>query len=59
MTPKTILDLYRLEHDAPRDQHYFHFFPGGKSVLSTAEYFRRTAGLAAGSPGSGFPPVIA
>jgi long-chain acyl-CoA synthetase len=48
MTDKTILDLSRHELDAPREEHYFHYFPGGKRVLSTAEYFRRTAGLATG-----------
>ena len=48
MTVRNVLDFYRREVDAPRDEHYFHFTPEGKRILSTAEFFRRTAGLASG-----------
>jgi long-chain acyl-CoA synthetase len=48
MTVRNVLDLYRREFDAPRDQHYFHYTLEGKRVLSTQEFFRRTAGLATG-----------
>jgi long-chain acyl-CoA synthetase len=43
-----ILHLYRKEFDAPRDEHYFHFSPGGQRVLSTGAFFERTAHLASG-----------
>jgi len=48
MTDRTILDLYRHEVDAPRAQHYSHYFPGGSRTLSTDEFFGATAGLASG-----------
>ncbi len=48
MTESNILHLYRKEFDAPRDEHYFHFSPGGQRVLSTAAFFERTAHLASG-----------
>jgi len=48
MTVRNVLDFYRREVDAPRDEHYFHVTPEGKRILSTAEFFRCTAGLASG-----------
>jgi len=48
MTEKTVLDLYRHEYEAPREEHYFHYTLEGHSTLSTAEFFARTAGLAIG-----------
>lgn len=48
MTVKTVLDIYRLETEKPRKEHYFHYFPGGKRVFSTEEFFERTSFLAAG-----------
>ena len=48
MSPQTVLDLYRCEHDTPREQHYFHYTLDGHVTLSTAEFFTHTAGLAAG-----------
>ena len=48
MTERNILDLYRNEFEAPRDEHYFHYTPAGRRVLSTTEFFERTAGLAGG-----------
>jgi len=48
VTESNILHLYRKEFDAPRDEHYFHFSPGGQRVLSTGAFFERTAHLASG-----------
>ncbi len=48
MTVKNVLDLYRRETEKPRDEHYFHYFPGGKKVYSTEQFFNTTAGLANG-----------
>ncbi len=48
MTINNVLDLYRCETEKPRDEHYFHFFPGGKTALSTEQFFKTTAALANG-----------
>ncbi len=48
MTESNVLHLYRKEFDAPRDEHYFHFSPGGQRVLSTGAFFERTSHLASG-----------
>ncbi len=48
MTVNNVLDIYRLETEKPRKEHYFHYFPGGKRVFSTDEFFERTSFLAAG-----------
>jgi long-chain acyl-CoA synthetase len=48
MSEKNILDLYRNDFDNPREQHYFHFFPGGKEVSSTKQFFAKASGLATG-----------
>ncbi len=46
MADRTILDLYRHDVEAPRPDHYTHWYPGGKRCLSTEEFFHRTAALA-------------
>ncbi len=48
MSDNTVLDLYRHELESQRDQHYFHYNLDGHTTLSTAEFFKRTAGLAGG-----------
>jgi len=48
MTDRNVLDLYRHEVDAPRDEHYFHFTPEGRRVLSTQQFFELTSNLASG-----------
>jgi long-chain acyl-CoA synthetase len=46
MDDRIILDLYRHEVEAPRPEHYAHWTPQGRRVLSTEEFFRKTCGLA-------------
>jgi len=46
MSDRTILDLYRHELEDPREDHYTHYFPGGKRTFATGEFFRRAATLA-------------
>jgi len=46
MTDRTVLDLYHHEVDAPRAEHYAHWTPDGRRVLSTEEFFARTCALA-------------
>ena len=48
MAHTTLFDLYRHDVDMPRRDHYTHFFPGGKRVLSTGEFLTSTACLADG-----------
>jgi long-chain acyl-CoA synthetase len=48
MNARTVLDLYRLEIDSPRAEHYFHYTLEGHTVRGTAEFFTDTAGLAGG-----------
>ncbi|MCD4750864.1 MAG: long-chain fatty acid--CoA ligase [Thermoanaerobaculales bacterium] len=48
MTVRNVLDIYRRETEEPREEHYFHYFPGGKRVFSTEEFFERTSFLAVG-----------
>ncbi len=48
MTVKNVLDIYRVETEKPRKEHYFHYFPGGKRVFSTEEFFERTSFLSEG-----------
>ncbi len=48
MTVKNVLDIYRLETEKPRKEHYFHYFPGGKRIFSTEEFFERTSFLSVG-----------
>ena len=46
MAERTVLDLYRHDFDAPREEHYAHWTPHGRRTLSTAEFFCSTASLA-------------
>ena len=46
MADRTILDLYRHEVDAPRAEHYAHWTPAGRRVLSTEDFFAKTSALA-------------
>jgi long-chain acyl-CoA synthetase len=46
MADRTVLDLYRHEVDAPRPEHYAHWTPAGRRVLSTEEFFNKTCALA-------------
>ncbi len=48
MAEKTTLDLYRREYEAPRRDHYTHFYPGGSKSWSTEDFFSATAALAEG-----------
>lgn len=48
MTAKSVLDFYRAKTATPRAEHYHHFVPGGHRVLSTEQFFGRTAALARG-----------
>ncbi|MGD9253443.1 MAG: long-chain fatty acid--CoA ligase [Holophagae bacterium] len=48
MSEQTVLDLYRHEFEAQRDEHYFHYDLNGHTTLSTQEFFDRTAALAVG-----------
>jgi long-chain acyl-CoA synthetase len=45
MTDRTVLDVYRHEVDAPRAEHYSHWTPAGRRVLSTEDFFARTCAL--------------
>ena len=46
MPERTVLDFYRSEVSSPRGQHYAHWTPGGRRVLTTEQFFDRTAALA-------------
>ena len=46
MPESTILDFYRNEISSPRGEHYAHWTPEGRRVLSTHQFFNRTAALA-------------
>ena len=46
MTDRTVLDLYRHEVDAPRAEHYAHWTPAGRRVLSTEDFFAKTCAQA-------------
>ena len=39
MAERTVLDFYRHEVDSPRDQHYAHWTPNGRRVLTTEQFF--------------------
>jgi long-chain acyl-CoA synthetase len=45
MADRIVLDLYRHEVDAPRPEHYAHWTPAGRRVVSTEEFFGRTRAL--------------
>ena len=53
MAEKTTLDLYRNEFERRRAEHYFHYFPGGRKVWSTEEFFRAASALAEALSGLG------
>ena len=46
MADRTVLDIYRHEVEAPRAEHYAHWTPAGRRVLSTEEFFAKTCALA-------------
>jgi long-chain acyl-CoA synthetase len=46
MADRTVLDLYRHEVDAPRAEHYAHWTPAGRRVLSTEDFFAKSCALA-------------
>jgi long-chain acyl-CoA synthetase len=46
MADRTVLDIYRHDVDAPRAEHYSHWTPAGRRVLSTEDFFARTTSLA-------------
>ncbi|MCW8983949.1 MAG: AMP-binding protein, partial [Thermoanaerobaculales bacterium] len=46
MTDCTVLDIYRHEVEAPRAEHYSHWTPAGRRVLSTEDFFAQTCALA-------------
>jgi long-chain acyl-CoA synthetase len=46
MPERTVLDFYRSEVSSPRGQHYAHWTPQGRRVLTTEQFFDRTAALA-------------
>jgi long-chain acyl-CoA synthetase len=45
MGDRTILDVYRHEVEAPREEHYSHWTPRGRRALSTADFFAKTCAL--------------
>ncbi len=46
MTPRTVLDLYRHDVEAPRRRHYTHHTLSGSRSLSTEAFFANTAAFA-------------
>ena len=46
MADRTVLDIYLHEVEAPRAEHYAHWTPAGRRVLSTEEFFAKTSALA-------------
>ena len=46
MTDRTVVDIYRHEVEAPRAEHYAHWTPAGRRVLSTEDFFAKTCALA-------------
>jgi long-chain acyl-CoA synthetase len=46
MPDRTVLDVYRHEVDSPRAEHYAHWTPAGRRVLSTEDFFTKTCALA-------------
>jgi len=53
MPERTVLDFYRHEVEAPRGEHYAHWTPTGRRVLSTEQFFDRTAAFAKALAGLG------
>ncbi|MFH1176011.1 MAG: long-chain fatty acid--CoA ligase [Acidobacteriota bacterium] len=48
MSEQTLFDLYRRDVEAPRKDHYRHYYPGGVRSFDTEEFFQSTAFLAEG-----------
>jgi long-chain acyl-CoA synthetase len=46
MPERTVLDFFRHEVESPRGEHYAHWTPTGRRVMSTEQFFGRTAALA-------------
>ncbi|HSO24586.1 MAG TPA: AMP-binding protein, partial [Chondromyces sp.] len=46
MPDRTVLDLFRYDVEAPRREHYTHWFPGGRTSYSTEDFMFHTASLA-------------
>ncbi len=46
MSARTVLDFYRHDVESPRGEHYSHWTPAGRRVLTTHQFFDRTAALA-------------
>jgi long-chain acyl-CoA synthetase len=46
MPARTVLDFYRNEVSSPRGEHYSHWTPAGRRVLTTQQFFDRTATFA-------------
>lgn len=46
MADRTVLDVYRHEVEAPREEHYAHWTPAGRRVVSTVDFFNKTSALA-------------
>jgi len=56
MPERTILDFYRSEISSPRGQHYAHWTPEGRRVLTTEQFFDRTAALSSALADLGIGP---
>jgi long-chain acyl-CoA synthetase len=46
MSARTVLDFYRHDVESPRGEHYSHWTPAGRRVLTTHQFFDRTASFA-------------
>jgi len=46
MSARTVLDFYRHDVESPRGEHYSHWTPAGRRVLTTHQFFDRTAAFA-------------
>ena len=46
MSARTVLDFYRHDVESPRGEHYSHWTSAGRRVLTTHQFFDRTAALA-------------
>ena len=46
MPDRTVLDLFRYDVEAPRREHYSHWYPGGRTTFSTEDFLFHTSSLA-------------
>jgi len=53
MSARTVLDFYRCDVESPRGEHYSHWTPAGRRVLTTHQFFDRTASFARALTGLG------